>query len=206
MIFFQLIRWTTQCDLLGSELKSMTEKVRQLEEELHENRVEAMKSNQHWMAMKLLLEDKDPEMIHISSPILRHFVEIGVQVDLQVASENREQAFALQPRVDLPSPAPRKELQRQITFEIDKQGNGKCLESQLKQAMILASTRSALLLETENRLAEAQGRIKAMERCVEERERTIKEERDKRTGLDLDKRDENVFSVRDKLISRLSSD
>lgn len=98
---------------------------------------------------------------------------------------------------DSPEPAPRKELHRGQTFDATESiANNKCLESQLKQAMSLASARSALLLETENRLAEAQGRVKAMERCLEERERLIKDERAKKEGQDLDKRDENVFSVR----------
>ena len=41
--------------------------------------------------------------------------------------------------------------------------------------MGLASTRSALLLETENSLAEAHGRVKALEKLLDEKEKIIKE-------------------------------
>lgn len=57
--------------------------------------------------------------------------------------------------------------------------NYKLIESQLKQAMYLASTRSALLIETENRLAIAQGRIKSLERNIEETEKTFHKECEK---------------------------
>lgn len=172
----------------------MTEKMRILEDELHENRVEAMRSNQHWMTLKLLFKDnQEREKIE---QVSKNFNDIGVQVEMEKAINYPVKVRSPEER-SAPEPAPRKELQRGQTFDAtETESNNKCLESQLKQAMNLASTRSALLLETENRLAEAQGRVKAMERCLEERERMIKDERAKKDGLDLDKRDENVFSVR----------
>lgn len=93
------------------------------------------------------------------------------------------------------TPALQKLPVEQINLSVDTMANNKSLECQLKQAMILASTRSALLLETENRLAEAQGRLKGMEKCLEERSRLIQEERDSRRGQELDQREESVFSV-----------
>ncbi len=69
------------------------------------------------------------------------------------------------------------------------------MESQLKQAMILASTRSSLLLETENRLAIAQGRIKLLERNLEEKEKQLKEEREKLSRNQSPRRDDNILSV-----------
>lgn len=171
----------------------MKMKVIRLEDELHENRVQAMKANQHWMSMKVLLEDQTA-IIHPSSHSVKDLIDVGVQVAVDSPKKAASSSVEI---IQRPEPAPRKDLQRESTFDVQSMTNNKCLESQLKQAMILASTRSALLLETENRLAEAQGRLKGMERCLEERERLIKEERGKKATLDLDKRDENIFSVRE---------
>lgn len=69
------------------------------------------------------------------------------------------------------------------------------MESQLKQAMILASTRSSLLLETENRLAIIQGRVKLLERNLEEKDKQLKEEREKFSRNQSPRRDDNILSV-----------
>lgn len=60
--------------------------------------------------------------------------------------------------------------------------------------MILASTRSTLLLETENRLTEAQGRTKVIEKLLEEKEKLLKMEREKQqSGDSSGKEDSNVL-------------
>lgn len=61
--------------------------------------------------------------------------------------------------------------------------------------MILASTRTTLLLETENRLAEAQGRIKAMERLIEEKDKAIKVIQSKSISDELNQRNDNIQST-----------
>lgn len=139
--------------------------------------------------MKERIQQLEQDLQNQSTNIHREgSTEIGIQVVLDSgASYSRND-----PETPVPS---RSEDQRELTFSMESMADHRSLESQLKQAMILASTRSALLLETENRLAEAQGRLKGIERCLEERDRLIKEERANRTGLDLDKRDESVFSV-----------
>lgn len=71
----------------------------------------------------------------------------------------------------------------------------KSMESQLKQAMILASTRSSLLLETENRLAIAQGRIKGLERNLEGREKALREELDRTAKTTSPRKDDNILSI-----------
>lgn len=71
----------------------------------------------------------------------------------------------------------------------------KSMESQLKQAMILASTRSSLLLETENRLALAQGRIKGLERNLESREKALREELDRTAKITSPRKDDNILSI-----------
>ena len=76
---------------------------------------------------------------------------------------------------------------------VDDQLKQKSMESQLKHAMILASTRSALLLDTENRLAIAQGKVKALERDLE----TEKAARiDKNSvGVGSPRKDDNILSI-----------
>lgn len=69
----------------------------------------------------------------------------------------------------------------------------KSLESQLKQAMMLASTRSALLLETESRLTECHGRIKLLERSLEDREEQLRKQ--VQAAVNSDKQDDNILSV-----------
>lgn len=68
-------------------------------------------------------------------------------------------------------------------------------DSQLKQAMILASTRSSLLLEAENQLSEAQGRIKVLEKNLEERDKLLKQNRDVMVKAEEPKRGDNILSV-----------
>lgn len=192
----QLIRFKTQCELLEGELKSVTEKLRQVESELHENRMEVMRSNQHWMTLEMLFKGSmksDGHLVKVEQA--KSLSDVGIQVDIAVPTSPEKKPVDVVP----PSPAPRKELKRTLTYDkldVESPAQNKCLESQLKQAMSLASTRSALLLETENRLAEAQGRVIALERCLEERERVIKEQQNQRDGQELEKRDENILSVR----------
>lgn len=90
------------------------------------------------------------------------------------------------------------------TSDTEAMANHKSLESQLKQAMILASTRSALLLETENRLTESQGRIKAMERNLEDKEKQLREERGKKSVNQDDKTNDNILSVRISFVTCVS--
>lgn len=81
------------------------------------------------------------------------------------------------------------------TSTLANENTQKSMESQLKQAMILASTRSSLLLETENRLAIAQGRIKLLERNLDEKEKQLKDEREKASRNQSPRRDDNILSV-----------
>lgn len=70
------------------------------------------------------------------------------------------------------------------------------LESQLKQAMMLASTRSALLLEAESRLSECQGRIKLLEKSLEEKESLLKEQAQSPSVAKHDRVEDSILSVR----------
>lgn len=67
-----------------------------------------------------------------------------------------------------PQAAPRRAIPAVVTVLSNNTGD-LSLTSQLKQAMYLASTRSALLLEHENRLAVAHARVKTLEKIIEER-------------------------------------
>ena len=69
----------------------------------------------------------------------------------------------------------------------------KSLESQLKTALMLASSRSALLIETENSLSEAQGRIKFMERTLETKQK--QKENDSERLIEHVRKDDHVLSI-----------
>jgi centrosomal protein CEP290 len=133
-----------------------------------------------------------------------------------VSETKDQQTFTEDPQTDVPEilaePASRqqspKELltkssqtqtadsERTSSVEVD-QYSQKSLESQLKQAMALASTRSTLLLETENRVAEYQGRIKTLEKTIEEQENAMKSGKDKQAGGSngTEKTGDNILSV-----------
>lgn len=69
------------------------------------------------------------------------------------------------------------------------------LDSQLKQAMILASTRSSLLLEAESQLSEAQGRIKVLEKNLEDRDKLLKQKPEVKEKTEEPRSGHNILSV-----------
>lgn len=94
--------------------------------------------------------------------------------------------------IDPPTPPVPQAAPRQ-TAPIAMPNNGDLsLASQLKQAMYLASTRSALLLEHENRLAVAHARVKTLERIIQERDNAPDTNGN---ALQSPRQDENVLSA-----------
>lgn len=87
----------------------------------------------------------------------------------------------------VPQPAPRR------TTVTSTDNEDLSLSSQLKQAMYLASTRSALLLEMENRLVVAHARVKTLEKLLEQSENVqpIEKMSDAQTPCT----DDNILSV-----------
>lgn len=69
------------------------------------------------------------------------------------------------------------------------------LASQLKQAMALASARSALLLDVDHQLSTAQTRIKALERSLQERDNALRDLRDEASKASSPRREDNILSV-----------
>lgn len=69
------------------------------------------------------------------------------------------------------------------------------LASQLKQAMALASARSALLLDVDHQLSTAQTRIKALERSLLERDNALRDLRDEAAKASSPRREDNILSV-----------
>lgn len=112
-----------------------------------------------------------------------------------------DDSLAEKPRPGTPPPAAAKQMlveAGQMTDESSSTASSvtqKSLESQLKQAMMLASTRSALLLETESRLTECHGRIKLLEKAVEDKEQQLKKERSHATMSSEDKLNDGALGV-----------
>lgn len=90
-------------------------------------------------------------------------------VDSQHSAHTSDQPQAA-PRLAKPTILPNNPIQPTATNTVDIS-----LASQLKQAMALASARSALLLDTEHQLTNAQSRIKSLERSLQERDKTLRE-------------------------------
>lgn len=60
---------------------------------------------------------------------------------------------------------------------------------------MLASTRSALLLEAESRLSEYQGRIRLLEKSLEEKTSLLKQHEQSATTEKHDRHEDNILSV-----------
>lgn len=69
------------------------------------------------------------------------------------------------------------------------------LASQLKQAMSLASARSALLLDADHQFSTAQTRIKALERALQERDNALRALHDQVSKNSSPRGDDNILSV-----------
>ncbi|XP_059612733.1 centrosomal protein cep290 [Phlebotomus argentipes] len=182
-----LVRCQTHSQELQKQLRESEKKQEELQGEITEMKISSAESAQHWNTLDLLLKTNGSKKKTINR------ADKAVQSSPEMTTKSINTDAEVPEKIILESPAIPKLLDSNKASEAEL----KALESQLKQAMILASTRSALLLETESRLAETQGRIKAFEKAVEEKERLLKEEREKNleNGQKSGRKDDNILSI-----------
>ncbi|XP_055627990.1 centrosomal protein cep290 isoform X2 [Toxorhynchites rutilus septentrionalis] len=197
-----LIQYKSQTEYLTRQLMLAQEQVEQLQEENSKIKLKAVENTRHWDTIELIFngEGKTPR------PNGEQFdKEIQASIEISHKCINTipiiDDSLAEVPRKGSPPATPVKETREsgQMTDDVDGfQGTTmmqKSHESQLKQAMMLASTRSALLLETESRLTECHGRIKMLEKMLENKDVQLKKEKASRAGTSSnDKLEDGILS------------
>lgn len=208
---------------LEQQNKSLQQQIQNLTAELEQHIQREVSYTEHWNIIKLLFEDNHnencvmlekgtqalvgkfdmiPHRVVIAPVIFLHFIASGTSDKETLTDQTNEpdtpttatQTLSTQHSTPIQTTATTTPTQAD-NLALSHENAQKSMESQLKQAMSLASTRSSLLLETENRLAIAQGRIKLLERNLEEKENQLKEERDKLNRNQSPRRDDNILSV-----------
>nr|XP_029732494.1 centrosomal protein cep290 [Aedes albopictus] len=206
-----LIKFESQCEYLNKQLVLSQEQIEQLQEENSALKLASVESTRHWDTIELIFNGKPkPE-----KSVDKYFdKEVQVTVEISHKCINTipiiDDSLAEKPRQGTPpalnhpsqqSPVRKTSDAGQMTDDLMTETQlpisvpsalQKSLESQLKQAMMLASTRSALLLETESRLTECHGRIKLLERTLEDKEEQLRKQ--VQAAVNSDKQDDNILS------------
>ncbi|XP_058456940.1 centrosomal protein cep290 [Malaya genurostris] len=182
-----LIKFESQCEYLTKQLILYQEQIEQLHRENSTLKLREVESTRHWDTIELVFigEEKSKKQndryfdkeIQVSAEISHKCINTIPIIDDSLAEKPRQGTPPSTPVVKLPMVET-----GQMTDYLDEPSGScnitqKSLESQLKQAMMLASTRSALLLETESRLTECHGRIKLLEKTLEDKEGQLKKEK-----------------------------
>lgn len=223
-IHFQIIKFHTHATHLEQQNKSLQQQIQALSSELEQQRQREVTVTEHWSIIKLLFEDNRNEncvllekgsqamvgkfiiIICTSDSIAYYscdnYFKFCICLGTSDKSTDTDQINETDTQITTQTLASQHTSTIQMSTQIEaenlnltNENTQKSMESQLKQAMILASTRSSLLLETENRLAIAQGRIKLLERNLEEKEKQLKEEREKLSRNQSPRKDDNILSV-----------
>ncbi|GAB0100854.1 Centrosomal protein cep290 [Sergentomyia squamirostris] len=198
-----LVKYQTRSEELEKLLADARKLKEEIQRELMDVKLSTVQSAQHWTTLELLLTENGKEHEGKKTFVDR---EIQSSPETSTKSTNTDGEFVQNLPAGKESPmqeilvksSPGTDLTDSNKIsETEMKASNKSLESQLKQAMILASTRSTLLLETESRLAEAQGRIKAFERTLEEKEKLLREQRDRNVsnGDQSGRKDDNILSI-----------
>lgn len=193
-----LVKQQTHSQAIEQRLEESKKKQKEIQEELIDLKISTATSIQHWNTLELLLKTNGPKKEEKINCVEK---QIQNSPEMKNKATNTEGEYQ-SPPVDIPQKAtlekyPVPHQTDNKMSETEMKASNKCLESQLKQAMILASARSTLLLETESRLAEAQGRIKAFEKTLEEKDKLLKEERERNlnNGDKSGHKDDNILSI-----------
>ncbi|CRL02221.1 CLUMA_CG015577, isoform A [Clunio marinus] len=183
----EIIKHKSSCEYLRQQLELRESTIKDLHNEVARVKLNEIRNMQHWNAIQMLFdlnershEEKKCEMMDKALQVDVETKDCSTSTDevLRVVSEKN---LTVQPNVAVQIPSDDESPQPQLVVESSTTSidniNQKSLESQLKKALLLASSRSALLIETENRLSEAQGRIKLLEKNLDNRNRKISTER-----------------------------
>ncbi|KAL1375868.1 hypothetical protein pipiens_004571 [Culex pipiens pipiens] len=205
-----LIKFESQCEYLTKQLILAQDQVEQLQEENSNLKLKNVENTQHWDTIELIFNGEGKSTKQKDKYFDKE-VQVSVEIDHKCINTIPiiDDSLAEKPRMATP-PATRKtsEAAQMTDEELSDPVSAppvtvtitsvqqRSLESQLKQAMMLASTRSALLLENESRLMECHGRIKLLEKTLEDKEEQLRREKSERVASGGgDKLDDNILST-----------
>ncbi|XP_062542692.1 centrosomal protein Cep290 [Armigeres subalbatus] len=206
-----LIKYESQSEYLTKQLIMSQEQIEQLQEENSTLKLASVENTRHWDTIEIIfngkqkpVKDKDKyfdKEVQVTVEISHKCINTIPIIDDSLAEKPRQAT----PPLILQHASPQQSIGKtcdagQMTEDLRESqpttvvsmALQKSLESQLKQAMMLASTRSALLLETESRLTECHGRIKLLERAVEDKEVQLR--RAAQAVANSEKQDDNILS------------
>ncbi|XP_035787011.1 centrosomal protein cep290-like [Anopheles albimanus] len=200
-----LIKFESQSEYLTRQLILCQEQLEQLQTENQQLRLGEVENTRHWDTLELLFGDEPGRKRRDND---RYFDK-----EVQVSIETSSKCINTIPIIDDPPLGRSSRSSSGDTIHGTQDRPEECavgtdtaeesvaqtiaqksLESQLKQAMMLASTRSALLLEAESRLSEYQGRIRLLEKSLEEKTSLLKQHEQSATTEKHDRHEDNILS------------
>ncbi|XP_040155929.1 centrosomal protein cep290 [Anopheles arabiensis] len=203
-----LIKYESQSEYLTRQLILCQEQVDQLQRENKQLKMKEIDYTRHWDTLELLFGEEAQR----SRQDRDKYFDKAVQVTVETSSKCINTIPIIE---DTLGEGPRRcssgdtisdfdgrsehsqtgaHVNEQIAVTVHTVAQ-RSLESQLKQAMMLASTRSALLLEAESRLSECQGRIKLLEKSLEEKESLLKEQAQSPSVAKHDRIEDSILST-----------
>ncbi|KAL7039478.1 hypothetical protein ACKWTF_009920 [Chironomus riparius] len=196
----EIIKYKSSCDYLKQQLQLRETTIKELHNEIARIRLNEIKSKQHWNAIRMLFGDKNGAEKCVDSEQIERCdkcTQIDViKKDCGTITDKHEEM----PKINAQQPIMREIVKPQTppisqsVYQI-KSDDQNSLEMQLKKALSLASSRSSLLIETENRLSEAQGRIKALERNFENQLKQQQQQQSTAVNDMINKKDDHILSI-----------
>lgn len=185
----EIIKYKSSCDYLKNQLDERGKIIRELHETIARAKCNEIRNEQHWNAIKMLFTDERKKEVATVScaanvdekPKEMHNKQTQVNVKKKDFGVNTDDD---PPHTNLSSPDASVatttvvEVEPVMMMKSPPPGDEEPLKSQLKKAMMMAQSRSVLLIETENRLSEAHGRVIALEKVIENREKQYQKEKD----------------------------
>ncbi|KAG5681609.1 hypothetical protein PVAND_011025 [Polypedilum vanderplanki] len=182
----EIIKHKSSCDYLKQQLELHEATISELHNEIGRIKINEIKSNQHWNAIKLLFDETKDNQDNVDSVFVTNEklkfdkatqVEVmrndcGTNTEIKQMPQQQQQPIIQNISQIVPAEisvevnqAPLRTVSMPVLLSPD--GGETSLDQQLKKALSLAYSRSSLLIETENQLSELQGRIRVLEKSLE---------------------------------------
>lgn len=182
----EIIKHKSSCDYLKQQLEIQEITIKDLHNEVAQAKMNEITNNQHWNAIRMLFgADQGRDEPDVKIMFSKESQTENIRKDCATNTDELPPTSTPQDVHPTVGQVLQQEAMKQNspTQSIDSppqsmEYNQQSLQSQLKKALILASSRSALLIETENRLSETHGRIKVLEKNLDYREKKMQKDRD----------------------------
>lgn len=196
-IKIQALKLQSQCDYLSKNLSEAEAKIEVLKHEVTLHAMKDVENSEHWNTIRMLFDDtyqKQKSGVH--KEIQAQVKTISKGISTEDAGDEKGDD---QERSDSIKASPHRKFSvRQLDAEsvAHALSSHESLKTQLKQALSLASARSALLLETETRLAEAHGRVRSLEKNIEDKDTQLKSIKDSTAPkTTTERKEDNILTI-----------